>query len=161
MSTAASWSGTPSWTPRLRPLVTFGPPLWRRGRVRSPHPSPQNNYVSFRQLPRNIGVPMTTSSEMLLVENDGPVRILTLNNPEMLNAMVDELHEALTDIWVDLSRDRDARAVIITGAGRAFSAGGNVPAFDQLTNDLDYRRANMRTAKMLVDNILGSHLPVI
>lgn len=104
---------------------------------------------------------MMSSSDLLLVENDGPVRILTLNNPEMLNAMVDELHDALTDIWVDLSRDREARAVIITGAGRAFSAGGNVPAFDQLTNDLNYRRANMRTAKMLVDNILGSHLPVI
>lgn len=106
-------------------------------------------------------MPTTAGSNPLLIENDGPVRILTLNNPDMLNAMTDDLHEALTDVWVSLSRDREARAVVITGAGRAFSAGGNVPAFDQLMNDPEYRRSNMRTARMLVDHILGTHLPVI
>jgi enoyl-CoA hydratase/carnithine racemase len=104
---------------------------------------------------------MTDASAPLLIENDGPVRILTLNNPDMLNAMTDELHEALTDVWMKLSRDREARAVIITGAGRAFSAGGNLPAFNELTEDLEARRINMRTARHLVEQILGSHLPII
>jgi enoyl-CoA hydratase/carnithine racemase len=102
-----------------------------------------------------------SKSDVLIVEKDGPVRILTLNNPDMLNAMTDDLHEALTDVWVDLSRDREARAVVLTGAGRAFSAGGNLPAFNELTENLEYRRANMRTARLLVDHILGTHLPVI
>jgi enoyl-CoA hydratase/carnithine racemase len=99
--------------------------------------------------------------EILQVEADGPVRIITLNNPDMMNAMVDPLHEALTDVWVHLSRDQEARAVVVTGAGRAFSAGGNIPGFLKNIEDLEYRRASMRTARLLVDHVLGCHLPVI
>jgi enoyl-CoA hydratase len=99
--------------------------------------------------------------DVLQVEADGPVRVITLNNPEMLNAMIDPLHEALTDVWVHLSRDLEARAVVITGAGRAFSAGGNIPGFVKNIEDLEYRRLGMRTARLLVDHVLGCHLPVI
>src|ERR1700728_563759 len=59
---------------------------------------------------------------VLKVESDGGVRIVTLNDPEKLNAMTDPLHEALTDVWVHIMRDNDARAVVLTGAGRAVSA---------------------------------------
>jgi enoyl-CoA hydratase len=99
--------------------------------------------------------------DVLRVEADGPVRIITLNNPEMLNAMIDPLHEALTDVWVHMSRDEDARAVVLTGAGRAFSAGGNIPGFLRNIAEPDYRRSSMRTARLLVDHMLGFHLPVI
>ena len=66
---------------------------------------------------------------MLKVESEGGVRIVTLNDPDKLNAMTDPLHEALVDVWVHIMRDTDARVVVITGAGRAFSAGGNIPGF--------------------------------
>ena len=59
---------------------------------------------------------------VLKVESDGGVRIITLNDPDKLNAMTDPLHEALIDVWVHLMRDNDARVVVVTGAGRAFSA---------------------------------------
>ena len=49
----------------------------------------------------------------------------------------------------------------MTGAGRAFSAGGNIPGFVKNIEDLEYRRASMRTARLLVDHVLGCHLPVI
>jgi enoyl-CoA hydratase len=98
---------------------------------------------------------------ILKVESDGAVRIVTLNDPDKLNAMTDPLHEALTDVWVHIMRDADARAVILTGAGRAFSAGGNVPGFLRNVEDVEYRRAGMRTARLFVDHILGCHLPVI
>jgi enoyl-CoA hydratase/carnithine racemase len=99
--------------------------------------------------------------DILKVEADGPVRIITLNDPDKLNAMTDPLHEALTDVWVHLMRDMEARAVVLTGAGRAFSAGGNIPGFVRNVEDVEYRRAGMRTARLLVDHILGCHLPVI
>ena len=35
----------------------------------------------------------------MLVEADGPVTVVTMNNPEMRNAFVDPLHEAMTDVW--------------------------------------------------------------
>jgi enoyl-CoA hydratase len=98
---------------------------------------------------------------ILKVESDGAVRIVTLNDPDKLNAMTDPLHEALTDVWVHIMRDADARAVVLTGAGRAFSAGGNVPGFLRNVEDVEYRRAGMRTARLFVDHILGCHLPVI
>ena len=36
---------------------------------------------------------------LLLVERDGPVTILTLNNPDMRNALIEELHQALQEVW--------------------------------------------------------------
>jgi enoyl-CoA hydratase/carnithine racemase len=98
---------------------------------------------------------------VLKVESDGGVRIVTLNDPEKLNAMTDPLHDALVDVWVHIMRDNDARAVVLTGAGRAFSAGGNVPGFLRNVEDVEYRRAGMRNARLLADHILGCHLPVI
>ncbi|MCW2622074.1 MAG: hypothetical protein JWL64_1676 [Frankiales bacterium] len=99
--------------------------------------------------------------DILQIEQDGPVRVITLNDPDRLNAMTDPLHEALTDVWVDVMRDAEVRAVVLTGAGRAFSAGGNIPGFIRNVEDIEYRRAGMRTAKLLVDHILGCHVPVI
>ncbi|MDB6002931.1 MAG: hypothetical protein JWP52_4630 [Rhizobacter sp.] len=99
--------------------------------------------------------------DILRVEAEGPIRVVTLNDPDKLNAMTDPLHEALTDVWVHIMRDPDARAVVLTGAGRAFSAGGDIPGFLRNVEDVEYRRASMRTAKLLVDHILGCHLPVI
>src|ERR1700684_4220778 len=103
---------------------------------------------------------MISGSEgVLKVESDAGLRIVPLNAPDKRNAMTDPLHEALTDVWVHIMRDPDARAVVLTGAGRAFSAGGNIPGFLRNVDDVEYRRAGMRTARLLVDHILGCHLP--
>jgi enoyl-CoA hydratase/carnithine racemase len=98
---------------------------------------------------------------VLKVESDGGVRIVTLNDPDKLNAMTDPLHEALIDVWVHIMRDTDARVVILTGAGRAFSAGGNIPGFIRNVEDPAYRGVGMRNARLLTEHLLGCHLPVI
>jgi len=98
---------------------------------------------------------------ILKVEAEGPIRVITLNDPEKLNAMTDPLHEALVDVWPKIMRDEEVRAVVLTGAGRAFSAGGNIPGFIKNYEEVPYRRAGMRTARLLVDHILGCHVPVI
>ena len=100
-------------------------------------------------------------SEHLLVEVDGPIRILTMNNPDMRNAFIDPLHQDMRNIWYQISRDRDARAVVLTGAGSAFSAGGNVPGFIRDYDDPEHRRQSLRDAQRLVDEMLRFHLPVI
>jgi enoyl-CoA hydratase len=98
---------------------------------------------------------------ILTVTSEGGIRVITLNDPDRLNAMTDPLHEALTDVWVHITRDEQARVVVLTGAGRAFCAGGNVPGFIRNVEDAGYRRAGMRTARLLVDHILACHVPVI
>ena len=64
-----------------------------------------------------------TSLSPLRVERDGAVTILTLNRPDVLNAFDEPLTEALNAAVADCASDAAIRAVVITGAGRAFSAG--------------------------------------
>lgn len=59
------------------------------------------------------------------VEVDGPVRVVRLNRPERLNATNHVLHNALASVWPQIDADDGARAAVLTGAGRAFSAGGD------------------------------------
>lgn len=60
---------------------------------------------------------------ILLVERDGPVAILTLNRPKQLNALSIALRKEIVATVRALSAADDVRAIVLTGAGRAFSAG--------------------------------------
>lgn len=100
-------------------------------------------------------------TEHLLVEQDGPVVTITLNNPEMMNAFLDDMHRGLREIWWDLGEDDSVRAVIVTGAGRAFSAGGDIPGFIKNYEDTEYRRTSLRGAKRLMEAQAEFHKPVV
>ncbi len=60
---------------------------------------------------------------VLRIEREGEVATVTLDRPEAMNALSSELCDSITEGFQQLASDRDARAVILTGAGRAFSAG--------------------------------------
>lgn len=64
-----------------------------------------------------------TDEPQLLVERDGPVTVLTLNRPKQLNALSTTLRAEIVKTVRSLAADRDTRAVVLTGSGRAFSAG--------------------------------------
>ncbi len=66
---------------------------------------------------------MTQNIETIQIENDGSVRIITLNRPDVLNAFNTAMLEALNKAARDAERDKSVRCVVITGAGRGFSAG--------------------------------------
>lgn len=63
------------------------------------------------------------SDPIVLVEKDGPVTIVTLNRPDALNALSRDLRREIVKTFDVLSKDDDVRAVVLTGAGRAFTAG--------------------------------------
>src|SRR6202021_3305237 len=65
----------------------------------------------------------------LLVEKRGNVHIVSINRPEALNAVTEEVHHAFATIWRVLAADDDVRAVVTTGVGKAFSAGGDMGVF--------------------------------
>ena len=65
------------------------------------------------------------------VRADGPVRIVTLNRPDELNAFSESFHAEFVHLWEHVDRDEDARAVLLTGAGTAFSAGGSYEDFER------------------------------
>ncbi len=62
----------------------------------------------------------------VLVENDGGVRIITLNRPDRLNALTDTIMAPLVDATADAARDPSVGCVVVTGAGRGFCAGGDL-----------------------------------
>ena len=74
---------------------------------------------------------MTTSAsaQVLLREDRGAVSLLTLNRPGKLNALSNDLIAALMAALDSIELDRSIRAVVITGAGRAFSAGADIAGF--------------------------------
>lgn len=70
---------------------------------------------------------------------DDGVAVITMNRPEKLNAMGVEFFARLPAVLADLDADRSIGAAVITGAGRAFSAGGDIESFAQLTDHHAYR----------------------
>jgi enoyl-CoA hydratase len=97
----------------------------------------------------------------LVVTEHGTVRRVTLSRPEVRNAVNGELHEALADVWQVLARDPGAHAVVLTGAGRAFSAGGDHEYLSRIAEDEQYRYDNMRHARRIVTEMMAFPLPVI
>jgi len=65
-------------------------------------------------------------ADTVLYEQDGAVAIITLNRPESLNSMNPEMLATMFQVAQKAADDPEVRCVVITGAGRAFSAGGDV-----------------------------------
>ncbi|OHV04850.1 enoyl-CoA hydratase/isomerase family protein [Mycobacterium talmoniae] len=95
------------------------------------------------------------------VRADGPLRIITLNRPDALNAVNDALHTGLAQLWSRLDEDRDARAAVLTGAGRAFSAGGDFAYLDELRRDDDLRAKTIAHGREIVLGMARCRTPVI
>ena len=95
------------------------------------------------------------------IEVDGPVRIVRLNRPEQLNATNHELHQGLAGLFPQLDADPDARAVVLTGNGRAFSAGGDFSYIDELSRDEARRRESLAHGKQIVTRMVACRVPII
>jgi enoyl-CoA hydratase len=98
---------------------------------------------------------------VIRVDEDGPVRIVRLARPEQLNAVDDDLHYALAQVFPMLSADEGARAAVITGEGRAFSAGGDFGLLDRMANDRALRAATIAEGREIVLNMIRCRVPVI
>jgi enoyl-CoA hydratase len=98
---------------------------------------------------------------VIRVDADGPVRVVTLTRPDNLNAINDELHRALAKVFPQLSSDRDARVAVVTGEGRAFSAGGDFDLLDRMARDRGLRRDTLAEGREIVLNMVRCRVPVI
>lgn len=95
------------------------------------------------------------------VRAEGPVRIITLNRPDALNAVDDNLHTGLARLWPRLSEDREARVAVLTGAGRAFSAGGDFDYLGELSRDADLRAKTIAHGRDIVLGMARCRVPVV
>jgi enoyl-CoA hydratase len=78
-----------------------------------------------------------------------------------LNAVGAGLHRELADVWPVIDADPDARAVLLTGAGSAFSAGGSFDLIEEITTDHRARVRVLREARDLVRNLVDCATPIV
>ena len=92
---------------------------------------------------------------------DGYVLKVTINHPDsVMNAVDDALHSDLTRLFKELKREHEARAILFTGEGRAFSAGGSFDWFPTL-NGLEALQRLRRDAKQMIWDMLEVEVPII
>ncbi|MET0734555.1 MAG: enoyl-CoA hydratase/isomerase family protein [Microbacterium sp.] len=101
------------------------------------------------------------SAEAITITTDGPLAIVTLNRPESYNATDFELHSRLATVWGDVEALPGIRAVVLTGAGDAFSAGGDLRFLEQLVADRSLRSAVMAEAAAIIRAIVDLPIPLI
>ena len=95
------------------------------------------------------------------VQADGPLRIITLNRPDSLNSVIDALHHGLAKLWQRMSDDQSARAAVITGAGRAFSAGGDFVYLNELAGNAQLRAKTIADGREIVLGMARCRVPVV
>jgi enoyl-CoA hydratase len=78
-----------------------------------------------------------------------------------LNAVGPDMHRELADVWLTVDRDPDVRVAVISGAGRAFSAGGSFDLIEGITNDFEMRTRVLREARDLVFNVIECSKPIV
>jgi enoyl-CoA hydratase/carnithine racemase len=97
----------------------------------------------------------------LIVEKHDGIALITMNRPEVYNGTNSRLHYELGRIWLDIGMDGDVRVAVITGAGKAFSAGGDLDLIERFLGDSSAITSTMKEASDIVYNIINLEKPVI
>ena len=89
------------------------------------------------------------------------VLLITMNRPEKYNATDEEMHGELARVWSDVSKDEQTRVAVITGAGKAFSAGGDLAMVERLAGNHERVDHMLREMSDLVYGIVNCEKPII
>ena len=98
---------------------------------------------------------------LLFERRDHGVLLVTMNRPEKYNAADEAMHGQLARVWADIARDEETRVVVVTGAGKAFSAGGDLGMVQRQIGD--YGRVTSMLSEMsdLVYNMINCPQPIV
>lgn len=99
--------------------------------------------------------------ETLALTRDGRVLTITMNRPELLNAVNLKLHQELAEVFTFAAADEASDVVVLTGAGRAFSAGGDLEHVLNNANNPDLFDEEVRLAKRIVFSMLDLDKPLV
>jgi enoyl-CoA hydratase len=98
---------------------------------------------------------------ILFEQRDHGILWLTLNRPEVLNAADVRLHTEFVNVWQTIDQDPTVRAVVVTGAGRAFSAGGDLKMVEDAFRNYEEILRILDEARDLVYNMLRCSKPIV
>jgi enoyl-CoA hydratase len=91
---------------------------------------------------------------------DGVV-VVTFDRPEVLNAANVRMHREMAEVWAVVDADPEARVAVVTGAGRAFSAGGDLDMIADMTTDYGAVLEQWHDARAVVEKMLAAEKPVV
>lgn len=86
---------------------------------------------------------------------------VTMHSPGRLNAAHAGMHSELARIWLDIDRDPDVDAVILTGSDGVFSAGGDLDLVKEMSEDFDVLTRVWKEARDLVYNVIDCSKPIV
>jgi enoyl-CoA hydratase/carnithine racemase len=98
---------------------------------------------------------------LLFERHPNGVLLITINRPDRMNATDEVLHNELSRVWLDVSADAETRVAVITGAGRAFSAGGDLAMVQAQVGNFAKMAGVMKEAGDIVYNIINCEKVVI
>ena len=101
------------------------------------------------------------TGDVILRSEGSRVRVLTLNRPASRNALDGSLHAAMLSAVRHVAAEPEVRAVIITGAGDAFSAGGDFGLIEKMQEEPDLRKAVLNRSRSLFWSMVALEVPVI
>ena len=89
------------------------------------------------------------------------VLLITMDRPDKYNAADERMHTELARVWTEVSADPETRVAVVTGAGRAFSAGGDLGMVERMMGDYDRVSHMLSEMSDLVYNIVNCEKPVV
>ncbi len=98
---------------------------------------------------------------LLFEKKKNGVVLITINRPDVMNATNPRLHWELTQVWLTVDADPEVRVALITGAGKAFSAGGDLGMVEEMAGNPEGAARMMREASDLVYNLINLDKPVV
>jgi enoyl-CoA hydratase len=106
-------------------------------------------------------VDLSEYHDLRFERRDHGVLLITIDRPDKLNATDARLHSELARVWGDVGRDGDTHVAVVTGAGKAFSAGGDLGMVQEMARD--YRRVAAMAGETyeLVRGMLDCDTPII
>ncbi len=93
--------------------------------------------------------------------HDPGIMLITLNRPDVLNATNSRLHWELSQVWKDIGEDDETRVALVTGAGKAFSVGGDFELIDKVVGRHDEIVRIWREAGDIVYNMINLDKPIV
>jgi enoyl-CoA hydratase len=92
--------------------------------------------------------------------SDGVV-LVTIDRPDVLNAVDERLHRELSEIWRRLDEDPQARVAVVTGAGDAFCAGGDLALLEEMTTSYEAVLTQLHDAGAIVRSMIDCEKPIV
>ncbi|OGO52076.1 MAG: enoyl-CoA hydratase [Chloroflexi bacterium RBG_16_68_14] len=98
---------------------------------------------------------------LLLEKRDDGVAVLTMNRPEKRNAVNNEMHSELERVFREIGDDEEIRALVLTGAGKAFCAGGDAKSMEDGSFRPTGPATPFRAVRTLIHNLLEVEQPIV